>query len=104
MAPPGPTVSTELASMRARVEGDRAIKLEWDDYPEYVINSATGEEIFHETLTGTSTIRVGNDLIAGQRQAISTIATKLAEQAVLHIVDGDWPEPAGATEAQPEAP
>ncbi len=69
-----------------------------------VINSATGEEIFHETLTGTSTIRVGNDLIAGQRQAISTIATKLAEQAVLHIVDGDWPEPAGATEAQPEAP
>lgn len=42
MAPPAPTVSTELAGMRARVEGDRAIKLEWDDYPELIVNSATG--------------------------------------------------------------
>ena len=58
-----------------------------------VINSATGEEIFKETLTGTSTVRVGNDLTAGQRQAVPIIAAKLAEQAVLRIVDGNWPDP-----------
>ena len=55
-----------------------------------VINSATGVEIFRETITGTSTVRVGNDLTAGQRQAVPIIAAKLAEQAVLHFVDGDW--------------
>jgi len=58
-----------------------------------VINSATGEEIFKATLTGTSTVRVGNDLTAGQRQAVPIIAAKLAEQAVLRIVDGNWPDP-----------
>jgi hypothetical protein len=41
-------------------------------------------------------VRVGNDLTAGQRQAVPIIAAKLAEQAVLHIVDGNWPEPAEA--------
>ena len=63
-----------------------------------VINSATGEEIFRETITGTSTVRVGNDLTAGQRQAVPIIAAKLAEQAVLHIVDGNWPDPQPAIE------
>ncbi len=65
-----------------------------------VINRATGEEIFKETLTGTSTVRVGNDLTAGQRQAVPIIAGKLAEQAVLHIVDGNWPDP----QPEPETP
>jgi len=65
-----------------------------------VINRATGEEIFKETLTGTATVRVGNDLTAGQRQAVPIIAGKLAEQAVLHIVDGNWPDP----QPEPETP
>jgi hypothetical protein len=41
---------------------------------------------------------VGNDLTAGQRQAVPIIAAKLAEQAVLHIVDGNWPDPQPAIE------
>jgi hypothetical protein len=65
-----------------------------------VINRATGEEIFKETLTGTATVRVGNDLTAGQRQVVPIIAGKLAEQAVLHIVDGNWPDP----QPEPETP
>jgi len=58
-----------------------------------VLNSATGEQVYRGTLTGTSTVRVGNDLSAGQRQAIPIIAAELAEQAVLHFVDGNWPDP-----------
>ena len=69
-----------------------------------VINSATGVEIFRETITGTSTVRVGNDLTAGQRQAVPIIAAKLAEQAVLHFVDGDWGDADKPGEAQPVTP
>ena len=63
-----------------------------------IVVKRAGKEFFRETLTGTSTVRVGNDLTAGQRQAIPTIAGKLAEQAVLHIVDGNWPDPQPAIE------
>jgi len=69
-----------------------------------VINSATGVEIFRETITGTSTVRVGNDLTAGQRQAVPIIAAKLAEQAVLHFVDGDWGDADKPAEDQPVTP
>ena len=69
-----------------------------------VINSATGVEIFRETITGTSTVRVGNDLTAGQRQAVPIIAAKLAEQAVLHFVDGDWGDTNKPGEAQSATP
>jgi hypothetical protein len=69
-----------------------------------VINSATGVEIFRETITGTSIVRVGNDLTAGQRQAVPIIAAKLAEQAVLHFVDGDWGDAEKPGEAQPVTP
>ena len=69
-----------------------------------VINSATGVEIFRETITGTSTVRVGNDLTAGQRQAVPIIAAKLAEQAVLHFVDGDWGDAEKPGDGQPATP
>ena len=69
-----------------------------------VINSATGMEIFRETIIGTSTVRVGNDLTAGQRQAVPIIAAKLAEQAILHFVDGDWGDGNKPGEAQPATP
>ena len=69
-----------------------------------VINSATGIEIFRETITGASTVRVGNDLTAGQRQPVPIIAAKLAEQAVLHFVDGDWGDADKPDESQPATP
>jgi len=69
-----------------------------------VINSATGVEIFRETITGDSTVRVGNDLTLGQRQAVPIIAAKLAEQAVLHFVDGDWGGAGKSGEAQSATP
>ncbi len=46
LSPPTPTVSTEHSAMRARVEGDRSIYLEWDNYPELVPNPALGEILF----------------------------------------------------------
>ncbi len=61
-----------------------------------VINAATGEEVFRRTITGRSTVRVGDDLTAGQRQAVPIIAAELAEQAILQFVDGDWDEDAPA--------
>ena len=69
-----------------------------------VINSATGVEIFLETITGASTVRVGNDLTAGQRQAVPIIAAKLAEQAVLRFVDGDWSDADKPGEVQSATP
>ena len=69
-----------------------------------VINSTTGVEIFRETITGASSVRVGNDLTAGQRQAVPIIAAKLAEQAVLHFVDGDWGGVVKSGEAQSATP
>ena len=69
-----------------------------------VINSATGVEIFRETITGTSTVRVGNDLTAGQRQAVPIIAAKLAEQAVLQIVYRDWGDADESGKAQSATP
>ena len=62
------------------------------------------DPIFRETITGTSTVRVGNDLTAGQRQAVPIIAAKLAEQAVLQIVYRDWVVADKPAEAQPETP
>ena len=52
----------------------------------------TGEVIIQREITGSSIVRVGNDLTAGQRQAVPLIADQLARQATDLIVDGDWPE------------
>ena len=52
----------------------------------------TGEVILDRTITGSSIVRVGSDLSAGQRQVVPLIADQLARQATDLIVDGDWPE------------
>ena len=57
---------------------------------------STGEVVYEGDITGNSTVRVGNDLTAGQRQAVPIIADHLARQATSLIVDGKWPEAAAA--------
>jgi hypothetical protein len=62
------------------------------------------DPIFRETIIGTAVVPARNDLTAGQRQAVPIIAAKLAEQAVLQIVDRDWVVADKPAEAPPEAP
>ena len=57
-----------------------------------VTDRVTGEVIIQREITGSSIVRVGNNLSAGQRQAVPLIADQLARQATDLIVDGDWPE------------
>ena len=57
-----------------------------------VTDRVTGEVILDRIITGSSIVRVGSDLSAGQRQAVPLIADQLARQATDLIVDGDWPE------------
>ena len=61
-----------------------------------VTRTSTGEVVYEGDITGNSTVRVGNDLTAGQRQAVPIIADHLARQATSLIVDGKWPEAAAA--------
>ena len=56
-----------------------------------VSDRATGQVVYEGDVTGQSIVRVGDDLISGQRQAIPLIADHLARQATSLIVDGHWP-------------
>ena len=57
-----------------------------------VTDRVTGEVLIQREITGSSIVRVGSDLSAGQRQVVPLIADQLARQATDLIVDGDWPE------------
>ena len=57
-----------------------------------VSDETTGLVVYEGEVTGKSTVRVGNDLTTGQRQAIPLIADHLARQATSFIVDGHWPD------------
>ena len=57
-----------------------------------VTDRVTGEVVMEREITGSSIVRVGNNLTAGQRQAVPLIADQIARQATDLIVDGDWPE------------
>ncbi|MCK4303137.1 MAG: hypothetical protein KAY24_02765 [Candidatus Eisenbacteria sp.] len=46
VAPPPPNVSTQDPRKRARVEGDRCIKLEWDNASELVADPLSGQILF----------------------------------------------------------
>ncbi len=46
VAPPSPTVSTEDPALRTRVEGDRRVKIEWDNGSELVADPLRGEILF----------------------------------------------------------
>ena len=56
------------------------------------VTDSEGKVLLNQEVTGSSNVRVGNDLTAGQRQAVPLIADQLARQATSLIVDGDWPE------------
>jgi hypothetical protein len=51
---------------------------------------ATGKVLVNRTVTGRSTLRVGNDLSSAERQAIPLVADDLARNATSLIVDGEW--------------
>ncbi|MST00767.1 MAG: hypothetical protein EXS29_05600 [Pedosphaera sp.] len=55
-----------------------------------VTERATGKVLLTREITGTSTIRVGNDLASGERQAVPLIAEDLARRAATLIVEGTW--------------
>ena len=57
-----------------------------------VTDRVTGEVVMEREIIGSSIVRVGNNLTAGQRQAVPLIADQIARQATDLIVDGDWPE------------
>ena len=56
-----------------------------------VTDTVTGAVVYEGDVVGSSTVRVGNDLTSGQRQAIPLIADHLARQATSMIADGKWP-------------
>ena len=56
-----------------------------------VTERITGEAVINQDITGSTTVRVGNDFNAGQRQAVPLIADELAVQATDLITTGDWP-------------
>ena len=53
-------------------------------------NRANGETLLDRTVTGQTTIRVGADLVAAERQAIPIAADDLAFNITSLLVDGDF--------------
>jgi hypothetical protein len=51
---------------------------------------ATGKVLSERTLTGGALLRVGDDLVSSERQAVPQIARDLARQITGQLVDGDW--------------
>jgi len=50
----------------------------------------TGKVLLDKTMTGDTTVRVGNDLPSAERQARPLLATDLAQQITSLLADGDW--------------
>jgi hypothetical protein len=50
----------------------------------------SGKLLFSRSVTGRTTIRVGNDLASSERQAIPVMADDLARNAVSLLSDGTW--------------
>ena len=69
-----------------------------------VTERATGKILLDRSFTGETTIKVGNDLASGERQARPLIAEVLARRAMNLIVDGDWDEVAASDEEDSVAP
>lgn len=51
---------------------------------------ATGKVLLDKTMSGDTTIRVGNDLPSAERQARPLLATDLAQQITSLLADGNW--------------
>lgn len=50
----------------------------------------TGKVILDRPVTGTTTLRAGNDLTSAERQAIPLLADDFARNATEALVDGTW--------------
>ena len=55
-----------------------------------VTERATGKVLLDRTVSGRTTIRVGNDLSSAERQAVPLLAEDLARNATSLLVDGTW--------------
>jgi hypothetical protein len=51
---------------------------------------ATGKVLLDKTMTGDTTVRVGNDLPSAERQARPLLATDLAQRITSLLADGSW--------------
>ena len=51
---------------------------------------ATGRVLLNRRVSGQSTIRVGNDLVSAERQAVPLVAEDLARNVTGLLVDGSW--------------
>jgi len=51
---------------------------------------ATGKVLTERTLTGGALLRVGDDFVSSERQALPQIARDLARQITSLLVDGGW--------------
>jgi hypothetical protein len=51
---------------------------------------ATGKVVSERTITGGALLRVGDDLVSSERQALPQIARDLARQITGQLVDGSW--------------
>ena len=50
----------------------------------------TGKVIFDRPVTGTTSLRAGNDLTSAEREAIPLLADDFAKRATTLLVDGSW--------------
>lgn len=51
---------------------------------------ATGKVLLDKSMSGDTTVRVGNDLPSAERQARPLLATDLAQQITSLLADGNW--------------
>lgn len=51
---------------------------------------ATGKLLFDQVVNGSTIIRVGNDLVSSERQALPLLAADLAKNVTDLLVDGSW--------------
>ncbi len=55
-----------------------------------VTDRSTGKVIMDRSITGTTLVRVGADLVSAERQAMPILAADLARNLVDALADGDW--------------
>ncbi len=54
------------------------------------VERSTGKTNLNRTLYGRTTVRVGTDLAAAERQAVPLLAEDLARNAISSLADGSW--------------
>ena len=52
----------------------------------------TGKVLLNRRVSGHTNLRVGDDLVSAERQAVSLLAEDLARNITSVLVDGDWPD------------